>query len=188
MEKIIGVECWADKLFFERLLNNKKIIRKEKNKSEVFKSVTVRSRGNFSIGIVDKDDREIGFYFRNDEIEKVVLIDEFTEVIKLKNSFHFIIQLQPKEFERWINSFVEKCGKQLGDFGYSNIQEFMKDSKSLPEKLNGNKRFQSVIAFVFENLETVDNHILRTKRILEYLVEKKYNADIEKYCSDIATS
>ena len=33
--KLIGVECWADKYFFGRLLNDNNLIRKEKNKQEV---------------------------------------------------------------------------------------------------------------------------------------------------------
>ena len=180
MEKIIGVECWADKLFFERLLNNKKIIRKEKNKNEVLKSITVRSKGNFSIGIVDKDNREIGFYFKENIVERIVKIDDYLEVVKLKNYAHFIIQLKPKEFERWIEVFISLLGKSLEAFGYLNIQEFMKDSKSLPEKLERNQKFQSVMNCVFENLSKFDNHILKTQKILNYLVENKYNADIEK--------
>ena len=54
--KLIGVECWADKYFFGRLLNDNNLIRKEKNKQEVIKGVVVRNKGNFSIGIIDIDD------------------------------------------------------------------------------------------------------------------------------------
>ena len=52
---IVGVECNADRYFFGRLLDNKNLIRKERNDSEVIKGVSVRSKGNFSIGIIDID-------------------------------------------------------------------------------------------------------------------------------------
>ena len=39
MNRSIRVECWADSYFFGRLLANKALIRKEKNKAEVFKSM-----------------------------------------------------------------------------------------------------------------------------------------------------
>lgn len=180
MEKVIGVECWADKFFFERLLSDKKVIRKEKNKNEVLKSIIERSKGNFSIGIVDEDDKEIEFYLKDAVVERKVEIGDFIEVIKLKNASHFIVQLKPKEFEKWIEVFVKDLGKTIGDFGYENIQDFMAESKSLPEKLLRTDRFLKIMNFVFQHLEDSENHILKAKRILKYLVEKKYQADINE--------
>ena len=42
--KLIGVECWADKYFFGRLLNDKNLIRKEKNKQEVIKELLLEAK------------------------------------------------------------------------------------------------------------------------------------------------
>lgn len=180
MDRSIGVECWADKYFFGRLLQNKNWVRKEKNKTEVIKSLTLRSKGLFSIGIVDKDRKEIDSYFTEKLVEVVIPIDEFTQIIKLKDNSHYLIELCPNEFEDWIVSFLNSCGRNVTEFGYQNIHEFKEDSKVIEPKLLNNERFLSVLNLILKQSVQSENHINKVRRVILYLLDKKYEADINE--------
>lgn len=183
MKRVIGVECWADSYFFGRLLADKSLIRKEKTKSEVFKSLRERSKGQFSVGIVDSDNDAITTFLAGFEIEYRLKFGDEIELFKFKGYPYFIIQLSPKEFENWIASFLEKqLGKQQqwAKFNYSSLKDFTNDCKVVPEKLQTNERFKTLMDFVFENYSKTDNHINTIKKILLYLLDNCYSVDINK--------
>ncbi len=183
MRSSIRVECWGDNYFFGRLLENKSLIRKEKNKAEVFKSIKERDRtkGTFSICIVDNDGDAIEPFLKPLEIEDRIFVCEELEIIKVKDKPYFILQLFPKEFEKWIEKYITKHSeKNLLDFGYTSYKEFEEDTKVISEKLNNNKRFIALIDFVLKNCEETENHINKTKRVLKYLIEHTYQADINE--------
>ena len=148
MKRVIRVECWADFYFFGKLLLNQNLIRKEKNKSEVFKSIKERAKGEFSIGIVDSDNDAIEPFIKGFSIEYRFFICDEVELVKLNGYSYYIIQLYPKEFEKWIEEYIRNvCGKTLIDFGYNNYAEFEEDSKVILDKLYKNKRFLNLINF-----------------------------------------
>jgi hypothetical protein len=181
MIRSIRVECWGDNYFFGRLLENKSLIRKEKNKAEVFKSIKERAKGIFSICIVDSDGDSIEPYLKPLEIEERFFLCDEIEIIKVKDNPYFILQLFPKEFEKWIEQYITKhSNKTLVDFGYKSDKEFEIDSKVIPEKLNNNKRFTALIDFVLKSCDETENHISKTKRVLKYLIEHTYEADINE--------
>lgn len=180
MKRVIGVECWADYYFFGKLLKNESLLRKEKNKNEVLKGLLERNNGLFSIGVVDKDKCSLSTYFKNEVIETEVRINDFIEVAKLKNNCHFIIQLCPDEFENWLVDFINLNDSSINNFGYSNLEEFKKDSKSILEKLLRNERFLEALKFVLINTEKSENHIRVLKNIINYLIDKNYDADINE--------
>lgn len=179
MNRCIRVECWADSYFFGRLLADKTLIRKEKNKAEVFKSIKERSKGEFSIGIVDSDNDAVEPFLKGFTIEERFFVCEEVELIKIRDCHYFIIQLHPKEFEKWVESFLDKyCEKKLSDFGYRNYKEFENDSKVTPEKLSKNERFTGLIDYILSNYEDTENQIGKIKTVLEYLIKENYQADI----------
>ena len=181
MKNSIRVECWGDNYFFGRLLADKSLIRKEKNKAEVFKSIKERSKDVFSVCIVDNDGDRIEPFLGTLQIEQRFFICEEIEIIKIKDNPYFILQLFPKEFEKWIEKFITNHSeKTLVDFGYDSYEEFEDDSKVIPERLNNNKRFIGLIDFVLKNCEETENHIGKTKRVLKYLIENLYKADINE--------
>ncbi|MBK7882567.1 MAG: hypothetical protein IPJ81_01035 [Chitinophagaceae bacterium] len=190
MKRIIGVECWADYYFFSKLLLDEKLIRKEKNKQEVVKGIIERSKGGFSIGIVDHDNEDLISYIKKKykvgsknecEIENSVLICDEINIVKIKNHPYFIIQLLPNEFENWIIRFLENnCNKSLTEFGYTNFEEFKNDSKVIYERLINNEKFITLIRFVLKSQADSENYINKLKIILEYLIEKNYSVDINK--------
>ncbi len=181
MKSSIRVECWGDNYFFGRLLEDKSLIRKEKNKAEVFKSIRERAKGIFSICIVDNDGDNIEPFLGVLEIEERFFLCDEIEIIKIKEKPYFILQLFPKEFEKWIERYInEDCGLDLEVFGYKDFKEFEKDSKVIPERLNSNKRFIDLINFVLGDCDKTENHISKTKKILKYLLEHTYQADINE--------
>lgn len=171
---IIGVECNADRYFFGRLLNNKNLIRKERNDIEVVQSVTIRSKGNFSIGIIDID--------KNKKIpQNFELIHEnnHTKIFKSKESCQFLITIGPRQFEHWIHEFLKTKNINIESFDFENFDKFMQTSKSL--KPETDIRFKNIIDVVIEKHNTDDNHILKLKKQLEYIIEKKYSFSIEEF-------
>ena len=180
MDRSIGVECWADKYFFGRLLQNKSWIRKEKNKNEVIKSLTQRSNGQFSIGIVDKDRKDINSYFAEKLVENAAPIDAFTQVIKLKDNNHYIIELCPNEFEDWIITFLNSCGQSVTEFGYQDVREFKEDSKVIEPRLLCNERILTVLNSILRECVQSENHINKVRRLILYLIENKYDADFNE--------
>ena len=181
MKNSIRVECWGDNYFFGRLLADKSLIRKEKNKAEVFKSIKERAKGTFSVCIVDNDGDRIEPFLGILQIEQRFFICDEIEIIKIKDNPYFILQLFPKEFEKWIEKFiVEDCGLGLENFGYETYQDFEEDSKVIPERLNSSKRFIALVDFVLKECDKTENHIYTTKKVLKYLIEQTYAADINE--------
>jgi hypothetical protein len=92
--KLIGVECWADKYFFGRLLNDKSLIRKESGDDAVIDGVTKRSKDTFSVGIVDVDkDKKIPTNFVK------IHENENTQIFKHNANCQFLILIGPRQFE-----------------------------------------------------------------------------------------
>ncbi len=181
MKRIIRVECWADNYFFGKLLADNSLIRKEKNKAEVLKSIKVRSKGIFSIGIVDNDNDAIEPFLKGFEIEERFFVCEEIEIIKIKDYSYYILQLYPKEFERWIVKYIEvNCGKRLKDFGYNSYKDFETDTKVIYDRLNKNERFLDLMNYVLNNCDKTENHVRKIKKVLKYLIEYTYEVDINE--------
>ena len=164
---IVGVECNADRYFFGRLLNNKNLIRKESNDDAVINGVAIRSKGQFSVGIVDVDkNKKIPASFSK------ICSDDYAQIFKHNINCQFLILIGPRQFEHWINEFLKTRNRSIEVFGFGNFVDFMQKSKSL--KPETNERFRNLIDFVIENINNDENHILKLKKQLEYILEKKY--------------
>ncbi len=172
--KLIGVECWADKYFFGRLLNDNNLIRKEKNKQEVIKGAVVRSKGNFSIGIIDIDDdnQKINGFER-------IFESENSKILKHNSKYQFLILIGPKEFENWIEEYLKTKNVNVKDFGFIDFNDFKKKSKTI--KPESDERFRNLINYIFENFNNDENHILKLKKQLEYILQKKYQFKIDEF-------
>lgn len=171
---LVGVECNADRYFFGRLLNDKSIIRKERNDKAVIDGVSVRSKNNFSVGIIDVDkNKKIPTNF------KILVENDNNKIYKHSSNCQFIILIGPRQFEHWINEFLKLNNTTIQSFGFINFDDFMQNSKTLnPEK---EIRFKSVIDFVFEKINENENHIQSLKNQLEYILEKKYQFSLNEF-------
>jgi len=172
--KLVGVECWADMYFFGRLLNDKSLIRKESGDDAVIEGVNIRSKGQFSVGIVDID--------KNKKIPSTfiqIASDENAQIFKHNENCQFLILIGPRQFEHWINEYLKVKNSTVEAFGFSNFVDFMKKSKSLrPES---DEKFKNLMDFVFINYNDDDNHILKLKKQLDYIIEKKYQFNIDEF-------
>jgi hypothetical protein len=188
MERIVGVECFADEYFFKRLLRNDRIVRKEKNKEEVLKSVLERSKGNFSVGIVDADSKDFGkqrrsmeAYLKGLDIERKIDFGSTIQVVKVADKPWFFIQLAPVEFEQWIVKFLDDfCEKKLADFGFESALELCGETKVIPKRLLANEKVMTSFNYVLNEFQKTDNHVRKLKEILDYLIEMNYQADINE--------
>jgi hypothetical protein len=172
--KLVGVECWADMYFFGRMLNNKSLIRKESGDDAVIDGVNLRSKGKFSIGIVDIDkNKKIPNNFN------IIHVNENTQIFKHATNCQFLILIGPRQFEHWINDFLKIKNSSVENYGFVNFVDFMKKSKSL--KPENDERFKNLINFVIDNFNEDENHILKLKKQLEYIIETKYQFDINKF-------
>ncbi|MGV3695832.1 hypothetical protein [Flavobacterium sp.] len=171
---VLGVECNADKYFFGRFLNDKKLIRKEKNDTGVIDGIVKRSGDSFRIGIIDIDkNKKIPANFNE------VCRDDNTQIFKHNNNCQFLILIGPRQFEHWINAFLRLKNRNIEEFGFDNLNDFMEHSKAL--KPESDERFKNVMDFVFENFYENENHISKLKRRLEYILEKKYQFNIDEF-------
>ena len=172
---IIGVECNADRYFFGRLLNNKNLIRKERNDLAVINGVVNEKRkDNFCVGIIDIDkDKKIPQNF------ELIYENNYTKIYKHKGNCQFLITIGPRQFEHWINEFLKTKNIRIESFDFENFDKFMQTSKSL--KPETDIRFKNIIDVVIEKHNTDDNHILKLKKHLEYIIESKYNFSLEEF-------
>lgn len=77
------------------------------------------------------------------------------------------------------NEYLRLKNSSVIDFGFSTFDDFMQNSKTIsPEK---EERFKNVMNFVFENFNEDENHILKLKLQLEYILEKKYHFNIGEF-------
>ncbi len=130
MKKVIAVECWADYYFFSRLLKNEHLVRKEKNKTEVIKSLRNRRKDGFGVGIVDSDNDDIRKFFGKEENLIHFQICKGVDYYSIQGSLHHIIELSPKEFELWLLSYLMECHNVGIDyFEYNNLDEFYSETK-----------------------------------------------------------
>lgn len=175
---IVAVECFADQYFFGKLLGNKEFIRKEKNKNEVIKAFS-RVKDNFLIGIVDEDRKDL---LSNPNVQSFKLLKNRGDfkVYKDKNKFHFIFVLSPKAFEDWIIRFVESKGEQLSSFGYSDFDEFRKETKDC--NISKDSRYTKLVNYILQNYQNDDNHISDFKKHIDYLITHKYNFNEVNFC------
>lgn len=171
---LVGVECNADRYFFGRLLENKNIIRKERNDFEVINGVANKSRGNFSIGIIDVDKQkklptEFQVIFENDN----------SKIYKHITNFQFLILVGPRQLEHFLNEFLRTENKEITEFGFTDFNHFMETSKSLKPEMNVN--FKCVIDFIIDNFANNNNHINTLKKQINFIIEEKYNFRIEDF-------
>jgi hypothetical protein len=172
--KLVGVECWADMYFFGRMLNNKSLIRKESGDDAVIDGVNLRSKGKFSVGIVDIDkNKKIPNNFN------IIHGNENTQIFKHATNCQFLILIGPRQFEHWINDFLKIKNSSVETFGFVNFVDFMKKSKSL--KPENDEKFKNLITFVIDNFNEDENHILKLKKQLEYIIQTKYQFDINTF-------
>lgn len=177
MERVVAVECFADKYFFGKLLQNEKCIRKEKNKNEVIKAFS-RVKGEFLIGIVDEDRKDLLLNPNLKSFELIKTGNNF-KIYKDKTKYQFIFALCPKAFEDWICQFLECQEKDLQEFEYADFDSFKRETKS--EQIDKEIKYKNLVRHILQTYPDFDNHIKEFKLHIDYLLNETYNFDINKF-------
>lgn len=174
MERIVAVECFADRYFFGKLLQNENQIRKEKNKNEVIKAFD-RVKGKFLIGIVDEDRKDL---LQNPNLKNFEIIKNRNnfKIYKDKEKYQFIFALSPKAFEYWVNDFLKHQNRNLEQFEYSNFETFVKETKN--ELINKDNRFRNLVRHIIITYPDSENHIKDFKNNIDYLISETYNFNL----------
>lgn len=177
MERSVAVECFADKYFFGKLLQNEKCIRKEKNKNEVIKAFE-RVRGEFLIGIVDEDRKDL---LLNPNLKGFVKLKEGKsfKIYKDKTKYQFIFALCPKAFEDWISQFLEYQNKNLLEFDYTDFESFKRETKS--EQIHKEIKYKNLVKHILQTYPNSDNHIKEFKIHIDYLLTETYQFNLNKF-------
>lgn len=171
---LVGVECNADRYFIGRLLENKNLIRKERNDLEVINGVANKSKGNFSIGIIDIDKHKK----LPTEFEQI-FENENSKIYKHRTNFQFLILVGPRQLEHFLNEYLRTVNREITEFGFTDFNHFMETSKSTKPEMNAN--FKSVIDFIINNFANNNNHINTLKKQINFIIEAKYNFTIEEF-------
>lgn len=179
MERVVAVECFADRYFFGRLLQNDKCIRKLANKNKVLDAFNdSRLSNQFFIGIVDEDRKDL---LENPKLKSFIRIKEGNnfKIYKDKTKYHFIFALCPKAFEDWIFQFLIKQGKNLMQFDYSDFESFKKETKS--EQIDKDLKFKKLVNYIVENYTEGSNHVKDFKNHIDYLLSVNYEFDLQYF-------
>ncbi|HAO05497.1 MULTISPECIES: hypothetical protein [Chryseobacterium] len=177
MERVVAVECFADKYFFGKLLQNEKRIRKEKNKNEVIKAFE-RVKGEFLIGIVDEDRKDLLLNPNLKSFEKIKEGNSF-KIYKDKTKYQFIFALCPKAFEDWLCQFLKLQSKDLIEFDYIDFESFKKETKS--EQIDKESKYKNLVKHIIQTYPDFDNHIKEFKIHIDYLLTETYNFNLERF-------
>ena len=118
MKRFIFTECYADKYFFGKLLQNEALLNKASGKDAVLKTVLLKRVDLFTIAIIDKDKTELDVILEENrelntkKIEYKISIDNEIEILKISNHPIYIIQIGPIELEKWLVNFLNSIGKK----------------------------------------------------------------------------
>ena len=159
-------ECYVDTNLIEYLLGVG--VNHQHSCSKVVGQLKNTFADRFAVGIIDKDKVELGY------IRECAVIAQSHHLTLLKHTVNpqFLITVAPA-----IDRFVLDCAHDSGvapeDYGIpSELKEFTEISKSVTS--NTDQRFKALFAALKDNQEV---KLLRT--VLKYLIENKYNADLE---------
>jgi hypothetical protein len=177
MKRAISVECWADKYFIWKLLQNEEVVNKEENKESVIKYIVERGKRDFCIGIIDRDKKSFTKFLEsnlkrtkvNIEVDYEIKISDWLEIIKMKELNGFIIQLGPIKFESWIAGFLEERNKQFDWF--SSIVDLEKCCKGRQEEILKDEKFKELMSFVLNDFKLDSkNRVFILKEILVFML------------------
>ena len=127
---------------------------------------------SFGVGMVDKDKRELDYL---NECEKIVNHQNLV-LWKHKERQHFIIQLNPP-LEKWVIEMLKSDNRSVEEFGY--VNDWKKLKRALKDDIDeeNNERLNSFVDAILSSSNPVIENL---KKILLYLRDKNYQADINE--------
>ena len=181
LAKSVIPECNIDSCLFNVLLQfGKDGVNHTKGNSTVVKKVIEKFDDLFCIAIIDKDKRDIAFI--TNECEEIDLSDlnEYFKLFKRNNRHHYFIQMVP-EIEEWMIRIAEELSIEFIDFGINatTLKELKTITKSTASK-NDERFIRLFREFVRKSEELNYGPILKLRRIIQYILERQYNVNINE--------
>ena len=181
LAKCVIPECNVDSCLFNVLLHfGKDGVNHTKGNATVVKKVKEKFDNLFCVAIIDKDRRDIDFI--TNECVRIELegVNDYFRFFKRNEKPHYFIQVVPA-IEQWIMKVCEELGIDLAETSVAvlTIEELKKVSKSTLSKHD--ERFVSLFKEILKRAEELNYlPLLKMQRIIKYLLEKQYNADINE--------
>lgn len=160
-------ECYVDTNLIEYLV--KAGVNHQHSCTKVVGLLKNKFADKFAIGIIDKDKVELGYIKDCNTVAET----KHLTVMKHKSVHQYLITVEPA-----IDKFIldcateQKVNPEIYDLP-SKLKDFTKVSKSVTS--NDDRRFKELFEAIKENYE-----IKTLKKVLKYLSEQQYKADIEQ--------
>ena len=165
-------ECYIDTTLVGSLLNAS--VNHKHSCNEVAREMEKgRYKDAFAVGIIDNDKRKISYI---ESFEEIGRTDNLT-FLKHKNKHHYIIKVgkEHKAMETFIKANVEAIGMKMEDFDLpSDLAELIRHTKdSVSTQRNPN---------ILNLCNTLPQspEVAKLQDVLAYLVNKKYDVDIDE--------
>ena len=181
LAKCVIPECNVDSCLFNVLLNFEKDgVNHTKGNTTVIKKVQEKFSDLFCVAIIDKDRRDIDFLKNECKLVEVKSMEAYFRVFEREGKNHYFIQMVPA-IEQWIMKVTSELDINIAetDLKISTVAELKKISKQLVSK--NNERFKTLFKLMIKKAEE-NNYkpILKLRAIINYLLEKNYQADINE--------
>ena len=179
--KCVLVECYLDRYFIHKLLNDNSRIDKKTNKNNVLSTFIKDSDASrFLIGIVDYDNEDI---LQNRQLAKqnygFELVSDFQKfkVYKGLNKPHYLFTLNPSAIEQWLIDILEnELNSTLISFEINNLKDFQK-LKTNSENLD--IRIQNMIRDILAN--KINSPTLTSfEQKLSYLLANQFESEVNQ--------
>ena len=160
-------ECFVDTNLIEYLLNSG--VNHQHCCSKVVGQLNSTFADKFAIGIIDKDNVQLGYIRECDTIAQT----EHLTLMKHRERHQYLITIAPA-VDKFVLDSAEEQKVDVGAFGLpSELKEFTDESKRVSS--NSDPRFKSLFAVIKDNCE-----IRSLKKTLKYLCDNKYSSDSEQ--------
>ncbi len=166
-------ECYFDTILIKKLLQtNRRLVHRKGCNNVVNDLESRRLNGEFAVGIIDKEKRELAYLKRCNVLynaDKIV-------VLKHRERSQYILQLNPP-IEQWLLLILEENGLKIENYGYSNnVKKLKQQIKDDIDDEKDDKLNKLVSAIINTDCTT----IRKIKSLLLYLKEKNYQTDINE--------
>jgi len=182
LAKSVIPECNVDSCLFNVLLQfGKDGVNHTKGNTTVVKKVVEKFDDLFCVAIIDKDRRDLEFIQK--ECDRIFLedgLDDYFVLYKRKDRHHYFIQMVPA-IEEWIMKVCVELEINLSEtiLSVSTLVELKELTKSTSSKHDD--RFVQLFKMIIRRAEEYNYlPVLKLKRVIEYLLDKKYNVEINE--------
>ena len=174
MEQHIIPECYIDTRLVKTLLPHKGRYNHQHGCSNVEKIIKVKLKGEFALGIIDKDKKALKYL---DKCQLVCEMSGFSQLFKHKVEHHYLIIIRPA-MERWIMNTTVISGLSLLDFDLPDtldkLCDITKTSKDDKDDLHAPKFYR-----LFREVNRINPPSITVLKFwITYLKNNPYKADL----------